>query len=150
MWWWWRWWSYSGFVHYVSWLLHHQIQDVCTANPEWSCTLLRWNKCHYIVTVSISKVSIYSQHVIHSLSSSSLIVSIIWSSTLFQGTSTRWAPIPLEGDLNSHHKSSSILHLLRIVHRIGEDPLEEPNNLMPYVAQVESHDDDYYEIWLWC
>ena len=39
--------------------------------------------------------------------------------------------------------SSSILHLLRTVYRIGEDPLEEPNNLMPYVAQVGYDDGDH-------
>ena len=27
---------------------------------------------------------------------------------------------------------------LRPLPRIGEDPLEEPNNLMPYVAQVKA------------
>ena len=36
-----------------------------------------------------------------------------------------------------------MLHPLIIVDRIGEDPLEEPNNLMPYVAQVGyDHGDD--------
>jgi len=48
------------------------MKDVCTANPEWSCTLLRY-----------------------------------------------FNPV-------GAHPSG----------RIGEDPLEEPNNLMPYVAQV--------------
>jgi UDP-glucose 4-epimerase len=63
------------------------IRDVSAANPEWSCTLLRYfnpvgahssGRCHFAVSC-----------------------------------------------INLHHAA-----------RIGEDPLEEPNNLMPYVAQV--------------
>ena len=31
-----------------------------------------------------------------------------------------------------------VLMAMRTLPRIGEDPLEEPNNLMPYVAQVKA------------
>ena len=45
--------------------------------------------------------------------------------------------------------SCLVLMSLRSLPRIGEDPLEEPNNLMPYVAQVKAWGPESSWWWWW-